>query len=100
MIQTDPIFLGAVPHSARNYVAQEIVRLGRWLFNPCAGRFSVIEAVIKAGLPASEVHTSDIGLFSSIIGYLSDPSKHLEQLGIQILDSDLEPRAGYTPWPR
>src|SRR5262249_20172723 len=48
-----------------------------------------VEAVIKAGFPASKVHAFDIGLFSSIIGYLSDPSKHLEQLGIRILDPEL-----------
>src|SRR2546423_13454540 len=92
MIQTDPIFLGVVPRGARSYVAREIVRLGRPLFNACAGRFSVTEAVVTAGPPASEVHASDIGLFSSIIGYLGDPSKRLEHLGIQILDSELDPR--------
>src|SRR5437773_10822024 len=92
MIQTDSIFLGVVPRGARSYVAREIVRLGRPLFNACAGRFTVTEAVVQAGLPASEVHAPDIGLFSSIIRYLSDPSNHLEQPGIQLLDSDLEPR--------
>jgi hypothetical protein len=81
-----------VPRGARSYVAREMVRLGRPLFNACAGRFSVIEAVIRTGLPAGEVHASDIGLFSSIIGYLCDPAKRLEHLGIRILDSDLVPR--------
>jgi hypothetical protein len=82
-----------VPRGARSYVAREIVRLDKPLFNACAGRFSVIEAAIKAGLLPGEVHTSDIGLFSSIIGYLCDPAKRLDQLGIRILNSDLEPRA-------
>jgi hypothetical protein len=93
MIQTDPIFLGVVPRGARSYVAREIVRLDRPVFNACVGRFSIVEAAVKAGLSASQVHASDIGLFSSIIGYLCDPSKRLDQLGIRILDSDLEPRA-------
>src|SRR5207248_269693 len=92
MIQTDSIFLGVVPRGARSYVAREIVRLDRPFFNACAGRFSVVEAVVKQGFPAAKVQASDIGLFSSIIGYLSDPSKRLEHLGIQILDSELEPR--------
>jgi hypothetical protein len=92
MIQTDPIFLGVVPRGARSYVAREIVRLGKPLFNACAGRFSVIEAAVKAGFPAANVHASDIGLFSSLIGYTADDSKHLEDLGIRILDPDLEPR--------
>src|SRR5437660_1245438 len=92
MIQTDPIFLGVVPRGARSYLAREIVRLGRPLFNTCGGRFSVIEAAVKQGFPAAKVHASDIGLFSSLIGYLADDSKRLEDLGIRILDPDLEPR--------
>jgi hypothetical protein len=91
MIQTDPIFLGVVPRGARSYVAREIVRLDRPLFNACAGRFSIVEAVVKSGFPATNVQVSDIGLFSSLIGYLADDSKHLEDLEIQILDPDLEP---------
>jgi hypothetical protein len=66
MIQTDPIFLGVVPRGARSYVAQEIARLGRPFFNACAGRFSVIETAVKSGFPAGKIHTSDIGLFSSV----------------------------------
>jgi len=92
MIQTDPIFLGVVPRGARSYVAREFVRLGKPLFNACAGRFSIAEAVVKLGFPAAKVQASDIGLFSSLIGYLADDSKHLEDLGIRILDPDLEPR--------
>src|ERR1017187_5332340 len=92
MIQTDPIFLGVVPRGARSYVAREIVRLDRPLINACAGRFSVVAAAIKDGLPPSQVHASDIGLFSALIGYLSDPTKSLDQLGIRILDPDLESR--------
>src|SRR5436309_15613046 len=92
MIQTDPIFLGVVPRCARNYVAEQIVRIGKPLFNACAGRFSVIEAAVRQGFPAAKIHASDIGLFSSVIGYLADESKRLEDLGIRILDPDLEPR--------
>lgn len=92
MIQTDPIFLGVVPRGARSYIAREIARPDKPLYNACAGRFSVIEAAVKAGLPASKVHASDIGLFSSLIGYLADDSKRVEDLGIRILDPGLEPR--------
>src|SRR5207245_4704353 len=50
------------------------------------------EAAIKAGLPPEKAYASDIGLFSSIIGYLADPAKKLEDLGIRILDPALEPK--------
>jgi hypothetical protein len=91
MIETAPIFLGVVPRGARSYVARELVRLGLPLYNACAGRFTIIETAIKDGLPAAKVFASDIGLFSSIIGYLADPEKTLEQLNIKILDPVLEP---------
>ena len=92
MIQTDPIFLGVVPRGARSYVAREIVRLGKPLFNACAGRFSIIEAAVKSGFPSAKVHASDIGLFSSLSVTSRTIRSSLEDLGIRILDPDLEPR--------
>jgi hypothetical protein len=49
MIYTDPLFLGVTPSVARNYVADKVVLLEKPFFNACAGRFSVVEAAIKAG---------------------------------------------------
>jgi len=92
MIYTEPLFLGVTPTGARNYVANKVVSLGKPFFNACAGRFSVVEAAIKAGVLAQDIHASDIGLFSSIIGYLTDPTKKLDDLGIRILDPALEPK--------
>ena len=92
MIYTEPLFLGVTPSGARNYVADKVVSLEKPLVNACAGRFSVVEAAIKAGVPRQNVFASDIGLFSSIIGYLADRSKKLDDLGIRILDPALEPR--------
>ncbi len=92
MIYTEPLFLGVTPSGARNYVADKVVSLEKPLVNACAGRFSVVEAAIKAGVPRQNVFASDIGLFSSIIGYLADRSKKLDDLGIRILDPALEPK--------
>ena len=92
MIYTEPLFLGITPTGARNYVAEKVASLERPFFNACAGRFSVVEAAIKAGVPPQNVFASDIGLFSSIIGYLADPSKKLDDLGIRILDPALGPK--------
>jgi len=92
MIYTEPLFLGVTPTGARNYGANKAASLKKLFFNACAGRFSVVEAVIKGGISPQDVYTSDIGLFSSIIGYLADPSKKLDDLGIRILDPALEPR--------
>ena len=92
MIYTEPLFLGVTPSGARNYVADKVASLEKPFFNPCAGRFSVVEAAIKAGISPQNVFASDIGLFSSIIGFLADTSKKLDDLGIRILDPVLEPK--------
>lgn len=46
---------------------------------------------VIVSMAPSKVQASDIGLFSSLIGHLSDPSKSLDQLGIRILEPHLEP---------
>jgi hypothetical protein len=92
MIYTEPLFLGVTPTGARNYVAARVLSLQKPFFNACAGRFSVVEAAIKDGIPPQNIYVSDIGLFSSIIGYLADPSRNLDDLGIRILDPALEPK--------
>jgi hypothetical protein len=92
VIYTEPLFLGITPSGARNYVAHKVASLKKPFFNPCAGRFSVVEAAVKAGVPPQHVYASDIGLFSSIIGYLADRTKKLDDLGIRILDPALEPQ--------
>jgi len=92
MIYTEPLFLGVTPSGARNYVADKVVSLEKPFFNACAGRFSVVEAAIKAGVPPQNICASDIGLFSSIIGYLADRSKKLDDLRIRVLDPQLEPK--------
>ena len=92
MIYTEPLFLGITPSGARNFVASKVASLRKPFYNACAGRFSVVEAAIKTGVSPQDVYTSDIGLFSSIIGHLADPSKKLDDLGIRILDPALEPK--------
>ena len=51
-----------------------------------------MEAAVKASVPPQNIYASDIGLFSSIAGYLADPSKKLDDLGIRILDPGLDPK--------
>jgi hypothetical protein len=77
------IFEGVTPSPAREVVSEAIQRAKpEILIMPAAGRFAAIQAVVKSGFPADRVHASDISLFSSIVGFLADPSKSLEELGI------------------
>jgi hypothetical protein len=50
---------------------------------PCAGRFGSAQAYINHGGVAEKLVTSDICLFSSMLGYLFDESKNVEELQIK-----------------
>jgi len=93
MIYTEPLFLGVTAAAARSYLVEKVASLEKPFFNACAGRFSVIEAAVKAGVQPRNIYASDIGLFSSIIGYRAEPSRKLNDLGIRILDSTPEPKS-------
>ena len=80
------IFEGVTPSPAREVISEAIQRAKPdILIMPAAGRFGAIEAAIKGGFPAERVFCSDISLFSSIIGYLADPSKSLDELDMRFL---------------
>lgn len=92
MVYTEPLFLGITPSGARNYVATQVAALSKPFHNAWAGRFSVVEAAVEAGVLPQGIFASDISFFSSIIGYLADPTKKLGALGIRILDPAFEPK--------
>jgi len=81
LMQTaDLLFAGTTTAPARDFVASVLVKAKPdriWL--PCAGRFAVAACLVGLGYPKDRIHTSDISLFSSVIGYLADPAKSLEE---------------------
>jgi hypothetical protein len=50
---------------------------------PAAGRFGAAEAVVRRGFAPSQIYASDITLFTSVLGYLADPDRKLDDLGIE-----------------
>lgn len=77
------LFEGVTPGPARDILAEavQVMKPSRVIM-PAAGRFGATEAVIRRGYPSEQVWTSDMGLFTSIIGYLADPTKNISDLGI------------------
>lgn len=96
--QSGSIFLGVTTSPTREFVAKAIKdRNPDKILMPCAGRFGVIEAMIGVGVPKSKIYASDIGLFSTIIGYLADPvdGRSLASLGIRLPDTiPVQPSTG------
>ncbi len=91
------IFLGVTTSPAREMVAELLLHhKPERIHFPCAGRFAAVEAFIKSGGLPTQIYTSDIGLFSSLLGYLADPTKAFDDLGL-VLPPDLPPVPGTTP---
>jgi hypothetical protein len=86
------IFLGVTPKEVRDYVGVAIHDLDAdHVVHPCAGRFGAVAAVLAAGGEPTLQDTSDLNLFSSVIGYCADPNRH-------IADLDLKPNEEVAPF--
>lgn len=86
--QLGEIFLGVTPKPIRDYirtVLSEARHDYETLVIPCAGRFSVAEAAIQAGWAPSRIQTSDVSLFSSIIGTIAS-GRQVQELGVTFHD--------------
>jgi len=79
------IFLGITPSACRTFVAEQIKQHNpSRIYFPCAGRFTVAEVLARMGFDRDRMMTSDIGLFSSVLGYLADPARKFDDLVIQL----------------
>ena len=78
------IFQGVTTAPCRDFVAKCILKENPAIvYMPCAGRFGSAQAYINHGGVAEKLVTSDICLFSSMLGYLFDESKNVEELQIK-----------------
>jgi len=72
--QLDKIFLGSVISEHRKYLTDVLKHLKaqghKRVTIPAVGQFGMVKCAIEAGFKPSEIYSSDISLFSSILGYL------------------------------
>ena len=52
---------------------------------PCAGNFAAVQTIVNAGIDPNKISCSDISIYSSVIGYVCDPSKKVSELEFQAL---------------
>jgi len=84
------IFKGVTPKPTRDYLRRVFEHIrGRYkrMIIPCAGRFTVAQLACAAGWKAADIETSDISLFSSVLGRHASGSDDLEDLQIQFSDT-------------
>jgi len=94
MAQTriDEIFQGVTPSAFREYLGDQLPRLHKKykrLVIPCAGRFSLAEVARSSLWKPKQMETSDISLFSSLIGYAFS-GRDFDGLGVRIVAKQLE----------
>jgi len=87
MPNLNSIFEGVTTSPGRDVVARIIAGAKpEVVYSPCVGRYGAAQAMLAAGVPPERMWCSDVSLFSSIIGYLADPTLDLSELGIEIAE--------------
>lgn len=82
------LFLGIIPKEFREYVTRVLKneRSGySCLFDINAGAFTIASCAVQAGFDKSQIHCSDVSLYSSVIGYFLS-GKNIEDLEVYISD--------------
>jgi len=109
MLDFNKIFLGNTPSEQRKYLLyffEKIVGKYDTLMVPAVGQFAIPKIAIEAGFRKSSIYTSDISLFSTILGYLFS-GKRIDSIGFTLADnlkgdyksrSDDIDRAAYLFW--
>ena len=93
MPTTGSIFQGVTTAPCRDFIALQIVAADKKrVYMPCAGRFGSALAYIGHAKKTEGLLTSDICLFSSMIGYMFDQRHSIEELDIRN-ESVIQPRS-------
>lgn len=78
------IFQGVTTSPCRDYIAERIIEINpAKVYMPCAGRFGVVKSYINHGGKRNKLYSSDITLFTSLLGYLADDNKNINDLGLK-----------------
>ena len=88
MLQPGTIFKGVTPKPFRDYLTYLFKEIGEdypCLYIPCVGRFTIAIIAVECGYKPENIYTSDISLFSSIIGYVIT-NNNLDNLGVKIIE--------------
>ena len=92
------IFLGNLPARGRAFLKtflEEARSDYSKLVIPAVGKFAGAEAAVAAGWRPEDIYTSDVSLFSSVVGYLLE-GKDLDELQIRGADGDTHAEILYS----
>lgn len=86
------IFVGGVPADQRKYLRAVLEYFREKGYKkvhvPCTGQFTIVKCAIEAGYARENIYSSDVCLFSNVLGYLYS-GQPLSELDFTIVDADL-----------
>lgn len=86
------IFVGGVPADQRKYLRAVLEYFREKGYKkvhiPCTGQFTIVKCAIEAGYAKENIYSSDVCLFSNVLGYLYS-GQPLSELDFVIVDEDL-----------
>ncbi len=88
----EPIFQGVTPPGVRRALRDHVRgRVGdyRRVVVPCVGSFAMVEALVDEGVDPKVIETSDVSVYSTLVGFLLDPDKDPRDVGFTVHDDDL-----------
>ena len=90
-MQLDTIFYGNTPTDQRKYLLYLLKALRekkgyKKIIIPCVGQFTMAKVAIQAGFEKQNIYTSEISLFSCLLGYLYS-GKNIEDLNFTLSES-------------
>ena len=85
------IFLGGVTSEHRKYmraVFEHYISKGcDRIFIPCTGQNTIVKTALEAGFKPEQIFSSDISLFSSVLGYLYS-GQPIDELDFEVINPD------------
>ena len=95
MDEIGKIFLGNTPSDQRAYLSYLISKIKNGYQKyivPCVGQFAIPKILIENGIKSEQIYCSDIGMFTSLIGYFYS-GKNIKDMPIKIeqnYENDIE----------
>lgn len=86
--QLNKIFLGNTPSEQRKFITASLSHLKKdykKIVIPCAGQFTLAKCAIEAGFKPEDIVTSEISLFSAVLGYVYS-EQPLSELKFKVLE--------------
>ena len=87
--QLEPIFKGGLTSGSLRALEEFLIetegKFERYVV-PAAGNFTTAQALASHGVDPKKIFCSDISVYTSVLGYVCDPTKKVSDLGFKVIE--------------